>query len=167
MTLEAFFEDLEASLNRTCPINAQTILANANQFSITTQKGRQYNLVAPIVAIDFIAGLDEQTADWLCIRKSQIAELRFNSDENASLPLLRHRKSSLEQFLAQMTMPISVAIKSATSVIRFATLIAVSDGLLFLRTHTEQQMAIGTETIEFLRIIETADKNNLQDWQSR
>lgn len=167
MTLEALFEDLEASLERSCPITAAQITAKANHLSVIARNQMRFSLVAPILAKDFVVGLDEQTADWLCILKSQIAELRFSSEADASLPTTRTRSLTLEQFLGEMPMPISIALKTVQPAIRFAAIAAVGDGLLFLRTRSEQVVAIAIDSIEFFRIIETADKNELQEWRAR
>jgi hypothetical protein len=167
MTLEALFEDLDASLERSCPITANQITAKANHLAVIARNQMRFSLVAPIVAKDFVAGLDEQTADWLCILKSQIAELRFSSDADASLPTTRTRALKLEQFLGDMPMPISVSLKTAQPAVRFAAIVAIGDGLLFLRARNEQVVAIGIDSIEFLRIIETADRNELQEWCAR
>lgn len=169
MTLEALFEDLEAGFERNCPVTASQITTAANRLTIAASDQTQFSLVAPILATDFIAGLDEQTADWLCIQKSKIAEVRFNVDTSsgADLPTLRARDLKLEQLLSQMPMPISVAIKTSSPALRQVAIIAVSEGLLFLRDRSEQVTAIGLHSVEFLRIIETADKNELQDWLGR
>jgi hypothetical protein len=167
MTLEALFEDLEASLERSCPITANQITAKANHVAVIARNQMRFSLVAPIVGKDFVVGLDEQTADWLCILKSQIAELRFSSDADASLPTTRTRALKLEQFLGDMPMPISVSLKTAQPAVRFAAIVAIGDGLLFLRARNEQVVAIGIDSIEFLRIIETADRNELQEWCAR
>ena len=167
MTLEALFEDLEAGFERNCQVTAPQITANANRLAVVSRNQIGFSLVAPILATDFIVGLDEQTADWLCLQKSQIAEVRFICDTDASLPTIRNRNLKLEQFLSEMPVPISVAIKTPSSGLRQCAIIAVSDGLLFIRERSEQIVAIGTDTIEFLRIIETADKNELQEWRAR
>lgn len=167
MTLEALFEDLEAGFERSCPLSAMQITANANRLAIVARNQMRFSLVAPILATDFIVGLDEQTADWLCICKSQIAELRFMCDADASLPTIRNRTLKLEQFLNEMAMPASVAIKTSAPGVRLAAIVAASDGLLFVRVGSEQTVAVAFESIEFLRIIETADKNELQEWRAR
>ena len=150
-------------------MTASHITTAANRLTIAASDQTQFSLVAPILATDFISGLDEQTADWLCIQKSKISEVRFNVDTSsgADLPTLRARDLKLEQFLSQMPMPISVAIKTSSPALRQVAIIAVSEGLLFLRDRSEQVTAIGLHSVEFLRIIETADKNELQDWLGR
>ncbi|MBP6043778.1 MAG: hypothetical protein KA500_04635 [Rhodoluna sp.] len=169
MTLESLIEDLEAGFERICTVTAKQITATANRLTIAATDQTQFSLVAPILATDFIAGLDEQTADWLCIQKSKISEVRFNFDaaNAADLPTLRARELKLEQFLSEMPMPISVAIKTSSPRLRLAAIVAVSDGLLFLRDRSQLPTAIGLDSVEFLRIIETADKNELQEWLGR
>ena len=167
MTLEALIEDLEASFERNCQVTAAQLTKNANRLAVVSRNHFRFSLVAPILATDFITGLDEQTADWLCIQKSQIAEVRFICDTDASLPKMRNRDLKLEQFLNEMPKPISVAIKSDELGLRQSAIVAVSDGLLFLRERLEQITAIGIDSIQFLRIIETADKNELQEWRAR
>lgn len=167
MTLEALFEDLEAGLERNCQLTAAQLTNNANRLAVVSISQFRFSLVAPILATDFIVGLDEQTADWLCLQKSQIAEVRFICDTDASLPTIRMRTLKLEQFLSEMPMPISVAIKSDIRGLRQAAIVALSNGLLFIREGSEQILAIGIDSIQFLRIIETADKNELQEWRAR
>lgn len=167
MTFETLIEDLEAGFERNCQVTAAQVTANANRLAVVSKHQHRFSLVAPILATDFITGLDEQTADWLCIQKSQIAEVRFICDTDASLPKMRNRDLKLEQFLNEMPKPISVAIKSDELGLRQSAIVAVSDGLLFLRERLEQITAIGIDSIQFLRIIETADKNELQEWRAR
>ena len=167
MTLEALIEDLEAGLERNCQVNAAQLTNNANRLAVVSTSQIRFSLVAPILATDFIVGLDEQTADWMCIHKSQIAEVRFICDTDASLPAIRMRTLKLEQFLSEMPMPISVAIETTSSGLRQSAIVAVSDGLLFIRERSEQILAIGINSIQFLRVIETADKNELQEWRAR
>lgn len=167
MTFETLIEDLEAGFERNCQVTAAQLTKNANRLAVVSRNHFRFSLVAPILATDFITGLDEQTADWLCIQKSQIAEVRFICDTDASLPKMRNRDLKLEQFLNEMPKPISVAIKSDELGLRQSAIVAVSDGLLFLRERLEQITAIGIDSIQFLRIIETADKNELQEWRAR
>jgi hypothetical protein len=66
-----------------------------------------------------------------------------------------------------MSKPISIALKTAQPAVRFAAIVAVGVGLLFLRAQSDQFVAISIDSIEFFRIIETADKNELQEWRAR
>lgn len=84
---------------------------NINLLTIQTIEGHFVDLLAPIIGLDFVAGLDQQNADWLCYSNACIANLKPRTNPDRELPLLRHQEIRIAQFMSTLELPMRVTVK--------------------------------------------------------
>lgn len=74
--------------------------------------GKEFiNLLAPIIGVNFVAGLDKQNADWNVFSLKSLASLqplRISDDE---LPLVRNQELLLVDFIAKLDRPVRVSAR--------------------------------------------------------
>jgi hypothetical protein len=69
------------------------------------------DLLAPIIGVNFVAGLDKQNADWFVFSLNTIASLLPHRIEDDELPLVRRQELQLVDFIATLDRPARVSAK--------------------------------------------------------
>lgn len=74
--------------------------------------GKEFvDLLAPIIGVNFVAGLDKQNADWFVFSLNTIASLLPHRIEDDELPLVRRQELQLVDFIATLDRPVRVSAK--------------------------------------------------------
>lgn len=74
--------------------------------------GKEFvDLLAPIIGVNFVAGLDKQNADWNVISLNSVASLQTQRIEDDELPLVRNQELQLVDFIATLDRPVRVSAK--------------------------------------------------------
>jgi hypothetical protein len=74
--------------------------------------GKEFvDLLAPIIGVNFVAGLDKQNADWFVFSLNTIASLLPHRIEDDELPLVRRQELLLVDFIATLDRPVRVSAK--------------------------------------------------------
>jgi hypothetical protein len=74
--------------------------------------GKEFvDLLAPIIGVNFVAGLDKQNADWFVFSLKTIASLLPHRIEDDELPLVRRQELQLVDFIATLDRPVRVSAK--------------------------------------------------------
>ena len=74
--------------------------------------GKEFvDLLAPIIGVNFVAGLDKQNADWFVFSLNTIASLQPHRIEDDELPLVRKQELQLVDFIATLDRPVRVSAK--------------------------------------------------------
>jgi len=84
---------------------------NVNLLTLQTLDQQFVDLLAPIIGVDFVAGLDAEHADWLCYSNHYIAKLKPGTSDDSELPLLRKQNLCLTEFIKTLELPMRVTAK--------------------------------------------------------
>ena len=169
MNLETIFDDLEAQLRPCRPDGDAHLLSIAETRRVSIRLADQtiHHVVAPILATDFVAGFDENSANWFCASFAHIAELRFHEVHDLELPKLRKQAVTLEEFLRALKLPMAIQLKALGCPLQALAVLAVKDSLVFARGQRGEVVARSLRSTEFIQIIESSDRNELQEWSNR
>jgi hypothetical protein len=169
MNLETIFDDLEAHLkaDRTIDTSHAVSTEQARRLRVELTDSSIHHLVAPILGCDFLAGLDEYSANWFCVNFSCLSEIRFDVSGDLELPTLRKQEITFEKFLKAMKLPMAVQIKTRGSATHGVAIIAIRNSLMFARGPSGSTIAHSLHAVEFIEIIEYSDRNELKEWSNR
>jgi hypothetical protein len=169
MNLETIFEDLEAQLKADAPIDLSNAVSTerARRLRVELTDHSIHHLVAPILGCDFVAGFDEYSANWFFANFSCLSEIRFDASDDLELPILRKQEITFEKFLKSVKLPMAVQIKTRGSAVKALAVLAIKDSLMFARGPSGSTMAHSLHAVEFIQIIESSDRNELQEWSNR
>jgi hypothetical protein len=169
MNLETIFDDLESHLeaDRTIDTSHAVSTDQARRLRVELTDSSIHHLVAPILGCDFLAGLDEYSANWFCVNFSCLSEIRFDVSDDLELPTLRIQEITFEKFLKAMKLPIAVQIKTRGSAVKALAVLAIKDSLMFARGPSGSTIAHSLQAVEFIQIIEYSDRNDLKEWSNR
>ena len=106
MNFENLFEDLEAQFENAK--SEQKSLMNfddANFVIVKTKSGILCELIAPIIAIDFVAGLDLLSPTWHVFPFHSVRAIQLEQEATDELPKLRQLSKNLLEFLTATPMP--------------------------------------------------------------
>jgi hypothetical protein len=84
---------------------------NVNCLKLQTIDGQHFDLLAPIIGVDFVAGLDLQNSDWLCFANLQVAKISPDQFVDDELPMLRNQEVQLADFIRALARPVRVVVK--------------------------------------------------------
>ena len=82
-----------------------------NCLKLQTIEHQFVDLLAPIIGVDFVAGLDNLHADWMCFSNQITANLIPQNLSDNELPLLRQQEINLVDFVKTLERPVRVAVK--------------------------------------------------------
>ena len=125
-------------------------IGTTTRLRIRTHAHPSVSLVAPIIGDDYIAGINEATGHWLCLRTHTIDSLICETEISPDLPKVRYRPISLSLFLREIPMPTKIQIDERT-VIAYA----IVDG--WIQVFDERPRLISIDALEQLQIIESPD----------
>jgi hypothetical protein len=93
MHIEDIFEDLEAQFAAASETRLRdSLTAGARSVEVHTEKMVPKELIAPILGIDFLAGLDSISPIWHILPMRSVTKVIFNSEAEMTLPKLRNFK---------------------------------------------------------------------------
>jgi hypothetical protein len=135
MHIEDIFEDLEAQFAAAQePLSRTSYTENARAIELKTENLAPTELIAPIIGLDFIAGLDVVNPIWHIFPMRSVHRVSFHSTADPELPKLRNFGLDLQTFLK--TLPTPCAIKwrvgSVDDFLRSGQLHDVAQQLLFI-----------------------------------
>lgn len=135
MHIEDIFEDLEAQFdsvtkkdtNHPFHFQARIIDIKTMNFSL--------KLIAPIIGLDFIAGLDLEKPIWHIFSTRCISEVHFLEAQDQTLPMVRQLTEPMETFLQHIPLPGLMRWRTFDNpeLVRVGAVRGTSDG--FLMTH--------------------------------
>ena len=83
-------------------------VADAQRLELRTHTHPCVSLVAPLIGSDFVAGINEQSGRWLCVRQSEIVSLIAHHQDD--FPACRFHSGSLIDFMMQLPTPTRMLI---------------------------------------------------------
>jgi hypothetical protein len=110
-----------------------------------------FNLLAPIIGVDFVAGLDKDSGDWHCIMFQCILIINPTQLSDDELPLLRKQEISFSDFLITLDRPVRVVAKYADQSDSAFNLLGVDHQFLI----TESRSLIPLTAIRQIRVLGT------------
>lgn len=135
MHIEDIFEDLEAQFAAAGEqVNRDSFTAAARAIEIKTDAMVPGELIAPIIGVDFIAGLDTLHPIWHIFPMKIIHRVIFYSEGDSQLPKLRNFSLDFSSFLQTLPTPCSIRWRVAGSndFLRVGQLHNASANLLFI-----------------------------------
>ncbi|WP_296632798.1 hypothetical protein [Rhodoluna sp.] len=106
MNFENLFEDLEAQFANAHMSNASiSNFDSTNLVIVKTANSLQRELIAPIIATDFVAGLDLLVPIWHVMPFHAVRNIRFVHELTEDLPKVRQLNKTLVEFLGATPMP--------------------------------------------------------------
>ncbi len=130
--------------------NLTDFIGTTTRLRIRTHAHPSVSLVAPIIGDDFIAGINEASGHWLCLRTHTIESLICETEISPDLPHVRYRPISLALFLREIPMPTKIQLADRTVVAH-----AIVDG--WIRIFDNEPKLISIDALEQLQIIESPD----------
>ncbi len=89
-----------------------------------------HRLIAPVIGVDFVAGLPAEKTEWLLLPSSRVVRLDF--DFTPTLPPLRLSDQPASVFLASLQLPIEASWLVAGHPMQRGWLVDARDGFVFL-----------------------------------
>ncbi len=125
--------------------------AKVNALTVQTIDQNFADLIAPIIGIDFVAGLDHSNADWLCFSDQYVASVKTKFVLDQELPLLRRQELKICAFLKTLDRPLRVTAKYLNQFEVAFNLLDADDQFLI----AENNQLIPTKAIFQLRMLGT------------
>ncbi len=147
MEFQDLFDDLESKfVGKRYEWNRQT-----NCLKLQTIDQQFVDLLAPIIGVDFVAGLDRQHADWLCFTNSFVANFSTQILADSELPLIRSQEIHLVDFLKTLERPVRVTVKYQNQFEASFNLLEIDEQFLI----ADSEQLIPAKAINQLRVLGT------------
>lgn len=163
MHIEDIFEDLEAQFAAASELKQRNnFTADARAIELRTASLMPRELIAPIIGVDFIAGLDAVNPIWHVFPMHTIHRLVFQAASDPQLPKLRNFALDFPSFIQNLPMPCSIRwrIAGTDDFVRSGQLHSATSNLLFIYTDSaERPIAVPIAALEQLSI-ESVDNLN-------
>ncbi|BDS50808.1 hypothetical protein [Rhodoluna lacicola] len=140
MHIEDIFEDLEAQFAAESIRKLRdNFTDNARAIELRTASLMPRELIAPIIGVDFMAGLDAVNPIWHIFPMRTIFRVVFHSEGDPQLPKLRNFALDFAGILKTLPTPCSIRwrIAGADDFVRSGQLHSVTTNLLFIYTDTQ------------------------------
>jgi hypothetical protein len=163
MHIEDIFEDLEAQFaaaSETMP--RDSFSAGAKAIELKTASIMPRELIAPIIGVDFMAGLDAVHPIWHLFPMRTIQRVVFHFEEDPQLPMLRNVNIDFANFIQTLPTPCSIRwrIGGNEDFVRIGQLHSTSANLIFIYTKSQTRpLAVPIAALEQLSI-ESVDNIN-------
>jgi hypothetical protein len=109
MHIEDIFEDLEAQFDAVNEkMTRDSFTANAKVIELKAASVIPRELIAPIIGVDFIAGLDPVNPIWHLFPMRYVSRVVFHDVGDAELPRLRNFSVDFADFVQTLPMPCSI-----------------------------------------------------------
>jgi hypothetical protein len=105
MHIEDIFEDLEAQFDSATKKDRNHLAHLEAKIAEVKTKTLSFRLIAPIIGLDFIAGLDHARPTWHIFSTRHISEVQFLEAQDKTLPKVRQLEESLSTFLNHIPLP--------------------------------------------------------------
>ena len=168
MHIEDIFEDLEAQFAAESDQKRRdSFTQSARAIELRTTSLMPRELIAPIIGIDFMAGLDAVNPIWHIFPMRTIHKVVFHSEGDPQLPKLRNFAIDFAGILKTIPTPCSIRwrIAGADDFVRSGQLHNITSNLLFVYTDSQaaerpsRPIAVPIEALEQLSI-ESVDNLN-------
>lgn len=139
MQIDDLFEDLEAQFEaaENTPA-AQLINGKARVALVQDLDLAKHHLVAPVIGLDYVAGLDEKLPIWNLLSFQNVRSLSLSQGDEASLPRARVSDNLLAACLKNMKTPMAAEWKGmGDGAFRPVNIIQVSESMLVLAADNE------------------------------
>lgn len=124
---------------------------NVNCLRLQTPDQQFFDLLAPIVGVNFVAGLERSQSDWLIFATAQIANIQPTNVPDEELPLLRQQEIAMIDFIQTLDRPVRVVVRYANQ-LEAAFNLLDADGVFLI---AEDERLIPTQSITQLRVLGT------------
>lgn len=109
MRIQDLFEDLEAQFDAANQgIKKPSNFENVRAIQIKTTSLVPRELIAPILGLNFVAGLDPFSPVWHIFPSSSIKSIELGKDRSSDLPLVRTFSVDLSKFIEGLPRPCSI-----------------------------------------------------------
>jgi hypothetical protein len=163
MHIEDIFEDLEAQFAAASQVQKRdSFTANAKAIEIKTSNQNPWELIAPIVGIDFVAGMDTVSPIWHFFPMRVIHRMVFHTDVEVELPNLRNFALDFSGIIQTLPTPCAIRwrVSGPDDFLRSGQLHNATANLLFAYTNSQQRpIAVPIAAIDQLSI-ESVDNLN-------
>lgn len=163
MNFENLFEDLEAHFENFSSAKKSLInIQDINLVRVRTKNSVQCNLIAPILAVDFVAGLDIISPTWHFFPLHAVRHIEFEKESVSDLPKLRRLNINLMDFLLSTPVPSPAKwrLLGALEHQKSGQLAGLTESLIFLVDSNDRMLlAAPWQSIQQLSI-ESVDKLN-------
>lgn len=147
MEFQDLFDDLESKfVGKNFQWNRQV-----NCLKLETIDQHFVDLLAPIIGVDFVAGLDKQHADWLCFANCNVASVSPKNLKDDELPLVRFQEIAMTDFIKTLERPVRVTVKYQNQREATFNLLEIDDHFLI----AESVLLIPNQSIHQLRVLGT------------
>jgi hypothetical protein len=163
MHIEDIFEDLEAQFAAATQVTQRdSFTEGAKSIEINTSLLTPRELIAPIIGVDFLAGLDSVAPIWHFFPMRIIHKVIFHTDGDVALPKLRNFALDLAGIIQTLPTPCAVRwrVSGPDGFIRSGQLHNATANFLFIYTNSNPRpIAVPIVAIEQLSI-ESVDNLN-------
>ena len=163
MHIEDLFEDLEAQFAAASQTEQRdSFTANAKAIELGTANLMPRELIAPIIGVDFMAGMDLVAPIWHLFPMRTIHKVIFHTDGDADLPKLRNFALDLAGIIQTLPTPCAVRwrVSGPDDFVRSGQLHNCTANLLFIYTESSPRpIAVPIAALEQLSI-ESVDNLN-------
>lgn len=135
MHIEDIFEDLEAQFAAATAHNQRdSFTENAKTIELGTANLPPRELIAPIMGVDFMAGMDTFAPIWHFFPMRTIQKVIFHADGDAELPKLRNFALDLASIIQTLPTPCAVRwrVSGPDDFVRSGQLHNCTSNLLFI-----------------------------------
>jgi hypothetical protein len=147
MELHDLFDDLENQFgDRQFDWKKQV-----NCLKLQTTFGEYTYLLAPIVGVNFVAGLDKENADWICFANPIVASINSFHLDDDELPMLREQKIDFVELIKTFTLPVRLAVRYLDKSESAFNLLQIDDQFLI----SDSQRLIPTASLAQIRVLGT------------
>jgi hypothetical protein len=163
MHIEDIFEDLEAQFAAASQTKQRdSFTTNAKAIELNTSTLTPRELIAPIIGVDFMAGMDTLVPIWHFFPMRTIHKVIFHTDGDAELPKLRNFALDLAGIIQTLPTPCAIRwrVSGPDDFIRSGQLHNCTSNLLFIYTSAQHRpIAVPIAALEQLSI-ESVDNLN-------
>ena len=163
MHIEDIFEDLEAQFAAATEIRQRdSFTANAKAIELNTSNLPPRELIAPIIGVDFMAGMDTVAPIWHFFPMRTIHKVIFHADGDAELPKLRNFGLDLAGIIQTLPTPCAVRwrVSGPDDFVRSGQLHNCTANLLFIYNDSNPRpIAVPISALEQLSL-ESVDNLN-------
>jgi hypothetical protein len=163
MHIEDIFEVLEAQFEAARKLhNRDTFTTNARAMKVATSFQPSKELFAPILGLEFIAGIDPDAPTWHIFPMRSVCGVNFYSEVSSELPELRNLIIDLADFIECIPRPCSIRWRtdSPGGYLHSGVLHSVTNSLMFVFSPgAKRPTAIPITSLTHL-IIESVDNLN-------
>ena len=163
MHIEDIFEDLEAQFSAATQVmKRDSFTEGAKSIEINTSLLNPRELIAPIIGVDFMAGLDSVAPIWHFFPMRTIHKVIFHTDGDVALPKLRNFALDLAGIIQTLPTPCAIRwrVSGPDDFLRSGQLHNATSNLLFVYTNSLQRpIAVPIAAIDQLSV-ESVDNLN-------